>query len=361
MIDFKTLVSEVDNLKEFRFLLGSDEVNYKDFWVFGKTSELKNISNTENFKKFGKIFSLNKNHKRFIINKRFIFPFKLLNFFPSKNKKCLIIGKPPKVCFESNKILPFEAIFFDQSLRPKKNYLYDPNFLQTNKDVILWLYNKLEDDKSKQTLLSLVKYRMTGNINYLKIADYPEYQHPIVCSAPGDVVIDGGAYTGDSIWKFSSKMQNRGTIYCFEPDEKNVKKLTKIVSRLGPSHQVVQKGLWEHDASLSFSSGKGSSSQISEKTQGAKIDVTSIDQFVTQNNIQKVGVIKLDIEGAEKEAIRGAINTIKKFKPKLMLSIYHKSEDLLAIPQMINEIEPGYKFYLGHHNYYHTETDLYAI
>ena len=71
--------------------------------------------------------------------------------------------------------------------------------------------------------------------------------------------------------------------------------------------------------------------------------------------------IKMDIEGAEKRALRGAVEIIRRDKPMLAICVYHKNDDLLEIPKLIKEIVPDYKFYLRHHNVAGTETVLYAI
>ena len=78
---------------------------------------------------------------------------------------------------------------------------------------------------------------------------------------------------------------------------------------------------------------------------------------------EKLTMIKADIEGFEQEALLGAINHIKNDHPKLLISVYHKNEDLWKIPKMIKEIDPAYKFYLRYHggNVYPTEITLIAI
>ena len=78
---------------------------------------------------------------------------------------------------------------------------------------------------------------------------------------------------------------------------------------------------------------------------------------------EAITIIKADIEGFEQEAIKGAINHIKNDHPKLLISVYHKNEDLWKIPKMIKEIDSTYKFYLRYHggSIYPTEITLIAI
>jgi FkbM family methyltransferase len=94
-----------------------------------------------------------------------------------------------------------------------------------------------------------------------------------------------------------------------------------------------------------------------------EIELISIDDFVNENNLD-VGVIKLDVEGLEYSAIKGALNTIKNQKPVLLIAVYHTVRDLLEIKPMLEELDLGYTFMLRHlapyrHNFY--EQDLGAL
>jgi len=92
-----------------------------------------------------------------------------------------------------------------------------------------------------------------------------------------------------------------------------------------------------------------------------KIKVTAIDKFVERNNLSKVDFIKMDIEGAELKALEGGEGTIKKFKPKLAICVYHRGDDILEIPEYIKSLGSDYKLYLKHNSTGMDETVLYAI
>ena len=89
-----------------------------------------------------------------------------------------------------------------------------------------------------------------------------------------------------------------------------------------------------------------------------KIETISIDEMLDG---QRASYIKMDIEGAEMEALQGAHDTINKFRPKLAISVYHKEDDLWNIPYYLHEKYPWYKFYLRHYTTITTETILYAV
>lgn len=181
----------------------------------------------------------------------------------------------------------------------------------------------------------------------------------------GDTVIDGGACYGDSALFFADKMSGKGKIYSFDFVEKNLGIFQQNLE-LNPTYkniiEVVQKALSDkqetfytvENASMSFI-------EKEQKTNSQKVESTSIDDFVLEKNLDKIDFIKLDIEGFEQQAIIGAINSIKKFKPRLAICLYHKKEDLWQIPLMIKQIEPKYKFYLDHYTINSEETVLYGI
>ena len=87
----------------------------------------------------------------------------------------------------------------------------------------------------------------------------------------------------------------------------------------------------------------------------------SIDDLVIKKKLSKVDFIKMDIEGAEVPALNGAINTIKKYKPKLAICAYHKRDDLITITNLILKINPKYKLYFDYYTDIGWEAVLYAI
>lgn len=108
---------------------------------------------------------------------------------------------------------------------------------------------------------------------------------------------------------------------------------------------------------LPFLTGQMENCAISEDGDTA-IQVTSIDRSLKG---KEVTFIKMDIEGSEMEALIGSGDTIKRYKPKLAICVYHRPGDIVDIPQKILELCPGYRLYLRHYSYVDTETVLYAV
>ncbi len=219
-------------------------------------------------------------------------------------------------------------------------------------------FDMLDDEKSKNIFINYLKFCLFANsLNPDSITT--QYFDPVMNYTDAEVFVDCGAYTGDTALLFMEKSNRKYKhYYAFEPDSDNCKKTAELLSS-EKNVTIVQKGAWSHNDILRFSSGNTSSSAVS--TSGdVTIEVVSIDEYFS-NIEQKPTVIKMDIEGAELEALKGAENTIRNYKPKLAICIYHKGEDLYEIPQFIKTCRPDYKFYLRHYTDTSTELVLYTI
>lgn len=175
----------------------------------------------------------------------------------------------------------------------------------------------------------------------------------------GDFVVDGGAFKGETSFWFLSKGARR--IYAFEGDIQNFEillkniKLNKVEDKIIPVNKLL---LDKNGISKIKMTGTGSSSILSEE--GTEIECIILDSFVTQNNIERIDFIKLDVEGVEINVLKGAVETIKKFKPKMAISVYHKPDDIITIPTFIYGLLPEAKFYLRHFSNGISETILFV-
>ncbi|MDR3128887.1 MAG: FkbM family methyltransferase [Tannerellaceae bacterium] len=162
----------------------------------------------------------------------------------------------------------------------------------------------------------------------------------------GDVVIDAGAWMGD----FSAYSAAKGaTSYAFEPVEKTFQALCKTAEFYTESIHPVHKGLGVKPQELTINSGKDAldlaSSIVIEKdyqVKEEKIVITTLDQFVAENNLTKIDFIKADIEGAERDMLRGASHVLKTFAPKLAICTYHLPDDPYVLEQIILDANPNY-------------------
>jgi len=234
-------------------------------------------------------------------------------------------------------------------------------FFKANENRVHSVANLLADSESKKTFLSVINFRCTGNKkdvpchgeqNQYFVNDFFKY-------GSEEVLIDCGAFTGDTIEKFLA-LPSIGykKIIAFEPDRANCKILSEKFKN-NSKIEILNAGVFESDGKMNFSETGDSASNIQEKGESC-IDTRSIDSVCSKLE-DKVTFIKMDIEGAELPALRGAKEIILHHKPRLAICIYHSDQDMLSIAEYIHSTVPEYKLYVRQHNKdYFIETVLYA-
>ncbi len=243
---------------------------------------------------------------------------------------------------------------------------YTPSFCDEHSDTLEAVYAGLADERSRETLVAFLKQRLSATRGYYQAVYEPAHYFPadILRLQNNEVFIDCGAYNGDSIGAFMQEVVHQGVempekIVGFEPDADNFSQLCDN-TRQWPFCQPVQKGVWENNTVLSFQSGNALSSRLVEQScDTVTIELDSIDNILQGG---RATFIKMDVEGAELKALQGAAGTIRAWHPLLAISLYHKPEDLLTVPQYIQSLSADYHFYLrGHHPELAFELVLYAV
>ena len=167
-------------------------------------------------------------------------------------------------------------------------------------------------------------------------------------------ILDLGACVGDSSFVLSEYTNKK--VYAFEPLEKNFMELRQNIELNKVSNiEIVKKGCGEKSQNLKLSNSKygGKFASFEKKRtdmldcleyeEGSSVEIISIDDFVKENNLE-IGIIKIDIEGYEMNALKGAMETIKNQRPVLLISVYHKAEDFFYIKPFIESLNLDYKF-----------------
>ena len=279
--------------------------------------------------------------------------------------RMVVVGRPAKKWFSGAYPELHRCLWFSE-LEGKKRSGWDmPNIFSEYSEEIELLWNMLEHDPSSIKILSsILKSRGDGKTGYINISEHGEYDHPIVCAKEGDVCIDAGAFQGDTTLHFASLVGDSGRVYSLEPSPPNFELFNKLVaeSPFASRCHSICAGVWNEPGRVSFDfkDMTGGSSKISENAED-EIEVKTIDQIVEEKNLTRLDLIKFDVEGVEKEALEGGKKSIEKYRPKLMVSMYHFDHDLFSLSKLLHNMLPNYQFYLGHHSYYWTETDLYCI
>lgn len=140
----------------------------------------------------------------------------------------------------------------------------------------------------------------------------------------GDVVVDAGAYPGDYTIFAAKRVGNSGRVIAFEPDEGNRAVLARnLAGRKLSNVTVVPKGLWNMETELGFDPG-GFCSKVDSLGHGREtIPVTTLDVALTQLGIEKIDVLKMDIEGAEIQAVEGCRETLLRSDAFVCIASYH--------------------------------------
>lgn len=286
-----------------------------------------------------------------------------------------------------------------------------------------WLHDRLADDTSRQTLVEVICYRLLGarsariesvhdkywqaaaivngpaitkahtgrmqlldgwlddfdlsahgwpvrlcahKLNVLNTFLLEQYRFSApgidVQARPGDVVVDGGGCWGDTALYFAHQVGASGQVHTFEFSPANLVLMKANLDRnpeLSPRIHLQQAAVWNRsDETLHFDeAGPGT------RLGAGGLDATTlnIDDWAARTSVPAVNYIKLDIEGAEGQALEGARRVIQKHQPTLAVALYHSLADFTSLPRLIDEMAPGYRFHLGHYTIHSEETILFAV
>ncbi len=162
----------------------------------------------------------------------------------------------------------------------------------------------------------------------------------------GDVVIDGGAHVG--IFTHQALRQGAAKVIAIEPDPGNLHCLRRNFAAEIASGRVVvvPEGLWSRRTTLELFEGvenSGTNSLIWKHAGNkVRVPVTTLDLLVERLELERVNFIKMDIEGAEREALKGAFQTLRRHRPRLMLDTYHRPDDTAILPAILKQAHAGY-------------------
>lgn len=173
--------------------------------------------------------------------------------------------------------------------------------------------------------------------------------------------VDCGCYDGGTAFRFAGWCGGRGydKIWCFEPDKTSYEICKELCAGL-KNCIVYPYGTSDRQGTAVFQSGRKEESKIvksGEKSANDSIEIIALDDFLQG---ERVTFMKMDIEGAELDALKGAKRLIREQKPRLAISVYHKDEDIIEIPRLLIELRPDYKLDIRHYSLLLNETVLYA-
>lgn len=229
--------------------------------------------------------------------------------------------------------------------------LFCEKFEDLHKNEIEKAYSLLADERSREVYKGILDFRRTGKLDILSSTsdDRDKVMSEMLHFDSYKIVADVGAYNGDTADELLTLSPQIEKLIAFEPDRRNYRKLSAFAET---KQKVipVNAAAWNHDTTLTFDDSGNRNAGIDEdgnSRRHAEVKAIKLDDFL-QNGVD---YIKYDVEGAEKEAIEGSAETIQKYRPDLLISLYHRTEDMHSLILQINELCPEYKLYVRRYPY----------
>lgn len=247
-----------------------------------------------------------------------------------------------------------EAELFAPDVPVFGNTLFDGDFLEAHRGELEEARALLSDEESRRIFDLVVEYKVTGDIRPLLEArsDFDETMERLVRPRELRAVADLGAYNGDTVRQLLSYGATPDAVYAMEPDARNFRKLSEYAEGERRARVVPIRGAaWSREETLIFdasgnrnaSAGQNRSAVLEDRPmKTVELPAMPLDSVL---NGESVDYIKYDVEGSEGEALMGSCRTVEAHFPTLMVSLYHRSEDLYALPLWLKERFPAYKGY----------------
>ncbi len=275
---------------------------------------------------------------------------RVLSYSEAKEKYCsfivlLAFGSSLDTVISNIENIASEQELYAPDVPVCESELFDFDFYNRNYSDIVRAYSSLADKISKEAFCSIIRFKLTGNVKYLtecncgegmELFDFSSYK----------ICVDGGAYRGESSREMLSLGKNIKKIYALEPDAKTFLKLSAFAAET-PQIIPCNCGVFSESRDGYFDSQGNRNSSFTDKgkilTRLEKIDNIIGDDILSY--------IKLDVEGCEAAALDGAKNAIKKHSPDMLISVYHKSEDIFSLINKINDEYGTYSLHLRKKRY----------
>ncbi|MBR3895075.1 MAG: FkbM family methyltransferase [Clostridia bacterium] len=235
--------------------------------------------------------------------------------------------------------------------------LFDRAFFEAHREALERVWELLADEESRLIFENVIAYKLSGDVRFLRQAesDRAKVTEELIDPSAIRVAADLGAYNGDTVRELLDAADgNLQSVYALEPDARNFKKLSAYAQiETRATVHPIHAGAWSKTATLCFdASGNRNASFEKNRSEAlsARAFRASATNAVALDEVldgAEVDYIKYDVEGAEREALIGSEQTIRRCLPILLVSLYHRNEDLFDLPLLIRDRFPAYtRFYL---------------
>lgn len=270
-----------------------------------------------------------------------------------------------------NNIYAQEIIEQIKTINPKADYLLvDEFFFGRRAELIRNNIRILEDEESKRVYAKFIERSIRNERRMYDLYTPDQYWAipPFRVDDVNEVVVDMGGFVGDTLERYLfARLGSFKKYYVFEPDENNYDALLKRISRLNEEWNLdsdkiipVFAGVGRENSRCYFAKerGTGAGSHYTERETDIERQIVCLDSYFKDI---KVSFLKADIESYELDMLLGAVNILKRDRPKLAISIYHNAVDMYYILNWLNNLGLGYKFFVRHHSVREVDTILYSV
>lgn len=257
---------------------------------------------------------------------------------------------------------PLHLLFYLNERLSKKVYFqeFEAHF-EEHKSTYDYLESVLEDEESRDLLKAIIEFRITGDINSLWGIKSPgeQYFEDFIKLGSSETFYDVGAFDGANSLRFEEITNGKGSILMFEANPKQHADLETSCSG-NQNKTLVKYALSNRNTTLFFAGDKGSASRVENKAtkSSIKVEARTLDSL---NLLQAPTYIKLDVEGAEMQILNGGVDTIRRFRPNLAISVYHRPGDIAEAFTFCDRNLSSARYYLRQYTEGTDEIVLYCL
>lgn len=241
---------------------------------------------------------------------------------------------------------------------------FEPEWVRSLTNDIMAVRRRMGDQRSRDAFMRMVYCDMTAGLDYFLSAVLRRTQYfDYLQLRGGERIINCGVDNGWELPFLLAATDNNVRVYNIDPcgDTCLTPYARQFADFAGDRFTFHPMAVWDRPTNLSFHDKVTRAVDHADEADGELVKAISIDEFCKQNAIDRVDVIKMDLEGAEPHAIAGMMETVRTHRPQLAISIYHSVRQMLEIPIQLSKSLTDYHFYLDTHNFDFRETVFYAI
>ena len=239
--------------------------------------------------------------------------------------------------------------------------IFDARYYEKNLSFLKEAREALFDEESRLLFDNVIAFKLSGRFLFLEraVSDKNEILTRVLRPERYRVCADLGAYTGDSVREFLRCFPHLSRILALEPDIRNFKKLTRYVEENALSFvEAYNLAAGAENGEVLFLAGGNRGARTERRAEGkaeketgggrrikgnSSVRVCTLDSLLLG---EQVDFIKYDVEGNEYEALQGSLSTIRKYAPDLLVSLYHRNEDLFRLILLVKSFGKHYRLYL---------------